>query len=92
LRPKDPLAAELVVYLNELLTADREALSELLNIKIKCNDLLENHPTLLTEKEKNDTYVTVLGILNGFLKNKKVARKILGTQTISFCLKDNPEE
>lgn len=52
-------------YLNELYEADPVAIRKLINIEIKCNDIIANHPRLLTRSDGEDSYITFLGVLNG---------------------------
>jgi len=59
------LVESIVSYLNELYEADPVAIKELISIQVKCNDVFANHPRLLTRKDGEDSYVTLLGILNG---------------------------
>ena len=64
-----PEITEMVRFLNELLNYDREAIQELVNIRVNCNDALANHPTVqvMGSIPKKDNKVGLLGILNGYL-------------------------
>lgn len=65
------LAAEradaLIVFLNELLAFDANALSTLLAARVGCNDALAWHPSVQVAEHDDGVYsVGFLGILNGF--------------------------
>jgi energy-converting hydrogenase A subunit M len=60
-------ADELVVFLNQLINIDRDAMTKLiLNCKVPCSRQLALHPTLQIAKENYDKKLYSLGIL-GFL-------------------------
>jgi hypothetical protein len=56
---------ETIALLNELLSADPEAIRDLLNARVVCNDDVANHPTVQVLCQKNLCSVSFLGILNG---------------------------
>lgn len=53
---------EVVDFLNELLKIDSKAINELFNIRIPCNEALQDHPTVQVNHKGE---VGILGILNG---------------------------
>jgi hypothetical protein len=73
-----------IACLNELVCADPEAISSLFSTRIQCNDILANHPTLLTEEDKDGTYVTMLGLINGLLGKKAIIRFVKEGKTVLF--------
>lgn len=55
--------------LNEALKGDPEALTDLLNFNVPCNQSLANHPTVQVYDIGNNQYaVSVLGLLNGVVE------------------------
>ncbi len=58
-----------VKVLNEALECDREAITELVNMRVECNDGLSAHPTIQVGMFKDVHKVGVLGLLNGALGN-----------------------
>jgi len=71
-------------FLNECLIADPEAINKLFNTQIKCNEMLTNHPYLHTLYKDGEYYVTVLGLINGMLGPKRIARHVKDGSTIEF--------
>lgn len=56
---------EVIEFLNSLLIYDRQAIQNLINIRVFCNKELAEHPTIQTLKEEGYYYVGMVGILNG---------------------------
>lgn len=66
---------DVVSFLNQLLKTDREAVSELFHLKVKCNQALADHPAVQVSeyilengaevKTPGEYQVGLLGILNG---------------------------
>lgn len=54
----------MVQYMNELLTADPEAIQQLISQRVACNGLADHHPHVAVTE---DLKIGLLGILNGFL-------------------------
>jgi len=65
-----PATSALIDFLNQLLKVDRDAIEELLETRVSCNQQLANHPTVQVLAELHDgvwqNHVGLLGILNGF--------------------------
>ena len=60
-------ADDLVVFLNQLIEIDKDAITRLiLDSKVKCNRLMALHPTIQVSTEDYDKKIFSLGIL-GFL-------------------------
>ena len=61
-------------YLNSLLEADREAVSNLVENRVQCNNDLANHPTCEVKQgcygiNGSEYYVGMLGVINGLLRD-----------------------
>ena len=56
-----------VNLLNQLLKMDQDAISELVEIRVKINDLVADHPTVtvLPSKQNEKCSLGLLGVLNG---------------------------
>lgn len=69
-------ADELVVFLNQLINIDRDAITKLiLNCKVPCSRQLALHPTLqIAEKNYNEKIysLSILGFLNGLFSTNEV--------------------
>ncbi|MFA5203006.1 MAG: hypothetical protein WC708_01135 [Lentisphaeria bacterium] len=63
------IAHELIEYLNTLIEIDPDAIGELIEARVPCNEQLLNHPTVqvLKEDERAVPQVGFLGVLNGFM-------------------------
>ncbi len=63
------LATRIVDFLNELLAIDSEAITAICKTRVRCNELLKNHPTVQVKffQDQQDQYAEVgmIGILNG---------------------------
>ena len=58
---------KMVDFLNELVKTDSEALSKLIEVRVKCNDALADHPTVQVMGRKDKPPVVgLLGLLNGY--------------------------
>jgi len=59
------------MLLNELLRIDRRAITELFDIKVRCNKALAGHNTVeVTKSRGEDTwYISVRGIINGLFEH-----------------------
>jgi hypothetical protein len=70
---KEALARSVVEYMNDLLRIDPEAIVQLCESRVLCNDALRDHPTVQVATDENPTpdgtsaRVGLLGILNGFI-------------------------
>ena len=62
----DPIEVA-VAILNEALDRDAEAITNLINMRIDCNEQLAAHPTIKVNKYSQSHRIGVLGILNGAL-------------------------
>jgi hypothetical protein len=59
---------EVVAYLNELVSLDRDAMEHLIETRVRCNDKIVEHPTVQVMKgEDGNMTVGLLGILNGLV-------------------------
>ena len=56
-----------VTVLNDALERDPEAVTELVNMRVKCNESLAAHPTIQVQNSSGEHRIGVLGILNGVL-------------------------
>jgi hypothetical protein len=57
---------EVVNFLNECFKLDKIAIEKLVNSRVRCNEKLENHPTIQCGEDKDgNAVVGLLGILNG---------------------------
>ena len=54
-------------FLNRLLKTDRQAITDLLSRRVRCNKKLAEHPTVQCGLRGGIYRVGVLGLLNGFL-------------------------
>lgn len=63
------IAHELIEYLNSLVEIDPDAIRELIEARVPCNEQLLNHPTVqvLKEDERAVPKVGFLGVINGFI-------------------------
>lgn len=59
-------AAKWIDFLNSLVAMDRDAITALVNARVKCNAVLGEHPTVQTGLKNKSYRVGLLGILNGF--------------------------
>ncbi len=62
----DPVT-QAVEVLNQALSRDPEAITQLVNMRVACNDDLAAHPTIRTGFYAGEHRVGVLGLLNGAL-------------------------
>jgi len=69
--PDQALIDRTIVFLNELLKLDPQAIKILIEKRVPCNEALADHPTVQVQaREKKDEpgfAVGVLGIVNGLL-------------------------
>jgi len=56
---------ETIEFLNDLLKQDAEAVTNLCESRVKCNEEIANHPTVQVRGYEEKTSVGLLGILNG---------------------------
>lgn len=56
---------QVVDFLNQLVSIDREAIEKLIASRVKCNKELADHPTVQVFGTGGDYWVGILGILNG---------------------------
>jgi hypothetical protein len=54
-------------FLNELVETDPEAMRNLVETRVPCNQALADHPTVQVRSEEGQCSVGLLGILNGLL-------------------------
>jgi hypothetical protein len=82
------LANDFVRVLNSALECDKEALNRLTEYRVRCNDVLAQHPTIQvrTQEESNTSGVAklvqvhrvgMLGILNGILGKDELGNAYL---------------
>lgn len=66
---KQALADLLIERLNEIASHDLEALHQLIETRVPCNEALANHPTVQVQKaaDGNGYVVGILGLLNGLV-------------------------
>jgi len=59
---------QVLELLNEMLAIDPEAVQNLVNSRVKCNEALSNHPTIQVRQYEDDEYpqVGIIGVVNGF--------------------------
>lgn len=81
-----PLAEKIVVYLNELLKADEEAIGRLVEYRVPTNEALANHQTCQCVEKNGVDYVGLLGILNGLCGVKPNGYGYLAAE---FCINEN---
>jgi hypothetical protein len=62
----DPIQSA-VRLLNEALERDPDALTQLVNLRVACNEQLAQHPTIQVHKFGEVHKVGILGLLNGAL-------------------------
>lgn len=56
-----------VELLNAALALDPQAMTDLVNMRVKCNKDLANHPTIQAGQYQNEYRVGFLGLMNGAL-------------------------
>lgn len=61
------LARHVVNILNDLYRCDPQAISELFNTKVRCNQTLADHPTCQVGEDENGDYVRMIGIINALV-------------------------
>ena len=64
-----PDTDDMIAFLNELLALDAQAVTDLINSRVQCNEAMANHPTVQVggETGKPETFrVGLLGLLNGY--------------------------
>lgn len=54
-----------IKLLNEALSADPKAISELISFRVACSKTLDSHPSIQCGFRNNTTTIGLLGILNG---------------------------
>jgi hypothetical protein len=65
---KIELAEHVISVLNDALDRDPEAISRLVESRVKCNERLATHPAIQVYKRSNGEYVVgLLGIINGII-------------------------
>lgn len=84
---------DLIAFLNSVLERDRFALSELLSVRVPCNDAIADHPTIQCSRGRPDgrhayippgqTRVGLLGLLNGFCGVLDAPEHLVGSGPIS---------
>jgi hypothetical protein len=62
----DPIQAA-VKLLNEALERDPDAITQLVNLRVACNEKLTHHPTIQVHKFGDVHKIGILGLLNGAL-------------------------
>jgi hypothetical protein len=75
------IARKAVEVLNEALSLDPAAVNSLMNSKVRCNDALADHPTIVVNDQSGVTRVGLLGVINGI-----VARQT--DEVIEACIDD----
>lgn len=68
-------ADDLVIFLNQLVDIDRDAITKLiLDCKVKCNKQIALHPTIQVSADynKNTFSLGILGFLNGLFSTNEV--------------------
>lgn len=58
---------DIIDALNDILSADPEAIQKLVETYIPCNDKLADHPTVQVQADEKGCKVGLLGVLNGVL-------------------------
>lgn len=64
---------EMCQILNEALEADPEAITQLLSLRVPCNQTLAAHPTIQVRDEKGEVTVGALGLVNGISPDPNIA-------------------
>ncbi len=62
----DPIT-KAVQVLNDALKLDRQAITDLVNMRVECNNELARHPTIQTGVYGGAKRIGILGLLNGAL-------------------------
>jgi hypothetical protein len=60
-------AQRIVDFLNELVAIDREAIEQLIEFRVPCNQALADHTTVQVESQGYGPRVGLLGLLNGLV-------------------------
>ncbi len=58
--------AELIEYLNTLVSLDQQAMHDLVRARVRCGKALALHPTVQVALHEDTCSVGLLGILNGY--------------------------
>ncbi len=66
----DPAVKRALLVLNDALERDPQALTQLVNARITCNEKLTKHATVQTGVYADEYKVGVLGLINGILGYK----------------------
>jgi len=70
--------SQTVIFLNELLKIDPEAIQGVFDSRVPCNDKIAHHPSVQVMTKNGRTVVGMLGILNGlFGKDKDGGAQII---------------
>jgi len=60
-----------VMFLNQLLKDDPEAIQKLVDFRVPCNDKIAHHPTVKVRIKDDGPMVGIMGILNGLFGKDK---------------------
>jgi hypothetical protein len=87
-----PETDQIIEYLNSLVAIDPYAIAELLCIRVPCNNVLADHPTVEVQTAGKSTFIApgtfrlgVLGLLNGYcesLTNVRATAEPLSSQNM----------
>ncbi|NKB44220.1 MAG: hypothetical protein GKS03_08055 [Alphaproteobacteria bacterium] len=70
MKSPDPNVQKALDILNDALTRDPVAITQLVNARVSCNEKLTKHKTVQTGVYSGDYKVGVLGLINGILGYK----------------------
>lgn len=57
---------DMIGFLNDLLVTDPDCLTRLMQLRMVCNEKMENHPTVQVGENGARSVVGLMGIINGF--------------------------
>jgi len=84
-------AQDIVYLLNEVLELDKNAIFNLIEQRVFCNEDLGNHPTIMVTQENDKLFVGLLGIINGVVAWEDkvvVAQYSEDGELLRFVIKD----
>lgn len=67
----DQAVKRALLVLNDALNRDPQALTELVNTRISCNEKMTKHPTVQVKVYHDDYKIGILGLINGILGYKR---------------------
>jgi hypothetical protein len=67
---------DIINLLNQMLVIDRQAITELVNNRVVCNEVLADHPTIVVGERDGVCKVGLLGVLNGLFNKERLCVEI----------------